>query len=764
MRANDWSVVVSALVAGVFGCSPGTAAREVSLTDEGSAEPAVHPRFDVSQRATSPFPTNLLATTDDTQNTRLRVNLPMPDCVADSRRCADVTALNELDGFSLQPRVSIPFDGDIDPASVNGSNVFLVKLDGSSCRDDHGRDDDDDDDDGHDRGKPRATKIGGDQVVWDVRSRTLHVETAILEQHTRYALIVSRGVLDTRGQRIGRSAEFKRYRHHVPGDYRDDLREALRAARRAGVRKAEVAVASVFTTQSVTYRMEKIRAQLDSAPPATVSFNIGPNGERTVFALSDITKLTWTQHTRTNPDVFADVDTTAETFLLKRVPGAVAAIAYGKFSSPDYLLHPGETMPAIGTRTGTPVVRGHRDVYVNVIVPAGPRPATGWPVAIFGTGAQGTKETWLHRVGATLAASGIATVCIPFYGNGTGPKARLTIDHAPGGTPTTISFLSGGRAVDQNANGIFEPNEGIEAATTAFAIGLRDSYQQSTVDRMVLARAISGMDIDGDGVGGDLDASRIGFFGPSTGGQQGFILAAIDPRITASVFNEAAGPLIVTNWWGASRGRFGAELSSRGRLNPPGVTRIDGVTIPSPAFFDHVPLRAAGGAYRALLSDSTTVTVQSPVVNDRDGAMYAQELREWKKWAGMAGDPAGYAKHLREDTLAGTPARPFLYQVAIGDQTITNPTQLTVLRAGDFADRTSSYRHDLELADNPLIATDPHQTLIRVDSAQDGPTAVALQQQIALFLATGATSNPRPAYLEAPIVNVGLLETLNYTP
>jgi hypothetical protein len=27
---------------------------------------------------------------------------------------------------------------------------------------------------------------------------------------------------------------------------------------------------------------------------------------------------------------------------------------------------------------------------------------------------------------------------------------------------------------------------------------------------------------------------------------------------------------------------------------------------------------------------------------------------------------------------------------------------LTLIRAGNFADRTSSYRHDLEFADNPL--------------------------------------------------------------
>jgi pimeloyl-ACP methyl ester carboxylesterase len=508
--------------------------------------------------------------------------------------------------------------------------------------------------------------------------------------------------------------------------------------------------------------MEKIRRQLDAATPSDVSFNLGPNGERTVFALDDIRTVTWLQHTRHSPDAFAAVNTTPDVNLLRQVPGAVAAIAYGKFSSPDYLVHPGEYMPGIGTRTGTPQVQSYSDVYVNIVVPSGARPANGWPVAIFGTGAQGSKDTWLYRVAGTMAAHGIATACIPFYASGTGPRAHLTIEYAPGGIAKTMSFLAGGRAVDQNGDRVFAPNEGIEAVTTAFSIGLRDSYQQSTVDRMVLARAIGGIDIDGDGVT-DLDPSRIFYFGTSTGAQQGFLLAATDPAIAATVLTNGAGPLIVTNWWGNSRNRFGAELAIRNRLNPPGVTRIDGIPIGGPAFFDNVPLRAAGGAYEVLLEDSSTAIVHAPVVNSRDGAMYVQELREWKKWLGMAGDPAGYAKHLRQIPLEGVRVRPFVYQLAIGDQTIPNPTALTVIRAGNFADRASSYRHDLEFADNPLVVKDPHQILIRIDSPQDGPTSRALQDQIAAFFQTGEMINPRPRYFEAPILDLDLLERLNYT-
>ena len=36
--------------------------------------------------------------------------------------------INTLDGFNLQPRLSIPFDGPIDVNTVNSHNVFLVRM------------------------------------------------------------------------------------------------------------------------------------------------------------------------------------------------------------------------------------------------------------------------------------------------------------------------------------------------------------------------------------------------------------------------------------------------------------------------------------------------------------------------------------------------------------------------------------------------------------------------------------------------------------
>ena len=97
-----------------------------------------------------------------------------------------------LDGFNVQPRLSIPFDGQIDVTTVTSETVFLVPLGGSSCnRDDR-------DDTCGDRARDdRDRVIGIDQVVWDPAAMSLHIESGeLLDQHTRYALIVTRGIRD----------------------------------------------------------------------------------------------------------------------------------------------------------------------------------------------------------------------------------------------------------------------------------------------------------------------------------------------------------------------------------------------------------------------------------------------------------------------------------------------------------------------------------------------------------------------------------------
>ena len=88
------------------------------LTPAAAEAGGVHPRFNIQSVSQSPFPSDRFTVPDPGQRTNLRVNLPSPDCASRPSDCLDVALLNQLDGFNTQPRISIPFDGAIDPGTV----------------------------------------------------------------------------------------------------------------------------------------------------------------------------------------------------------------------------------------------------------------------------------------------------------------------------------------------------------------------------------------------------------------------------------------------------------------------------------------------------------------------------------------------------------------------------------------------------------------------------------------------------------------------
>jgi hypothetical protein len=727
-------------------------------TLEDRCVPSTVAAFDLSVPDVGPFPSDRFTVADSSQLTGRRVNLPLPDLASRPSDYADLSVINTLDGFNLQPRLSIPFSGPIDVNTVGSSTVFLIKLNDPTSP-----------------GEPGGQVVGINQTVWDVATNTLHVESdELLEQHTRYALIVTRGVRDVDGQPVQPSAQFARFRHdlnfgqaHDPAlkEYRKDLLEALKAARHAGVAEKDVVTASVFTTMSATAVLEKIRDQIHAATPAPADFLLGPGGTRTVFAVDDVTGITWNQQTRVGGPLSPVPLTTELTALRDLIPGAVSGIAYGKYTSPEYLIHPGEFIPAVATRTGTPQVQGTADVYFNVVLPSGPMPAGGWPVAIYGTGAEGTKDTWLPRVAGSMAVQGIATVSINFYGRGFGPQSTISVQRASEGP---VTFLAGGRSIDQNGDGAFAGGiEGFESLEPI--IRVRDSYRQTVIDWMQLVRTIqAGVDVDGDG-SADLDPSRIYQFGNSVGGNMGTILLAIEPSVRAGVVNAAGGSVVEWNRLhgvGGPRMRIGQALAERTPplLNAPGISVVDGVPLPGPFFNENLPLRD-GVPWRVGLEDGTSAVIQSPVINTVPGAIAIQEVLENREWAMMSGDPLAYAPHLRKDPLAGVPAKPVIIQFAKGDRNIPNPTETALVRAGDLADRVTFYRHDLAFAEDPTLDRNPHQFLIRVvGNPGEREIALGYQSQIAAFFASDGNTiiHPEPArFFETPIAGP-LPEQINF--
>lgn len=158
-----------------------------------------------------------------------------------------------------------------------------------------------------------------------------------------------------------------------------------------------------------------------------------------------------------------------------------------------------------------------------------------------------------------------------------------------------------------------------------------------------------------------------------------------------------------------------------------------------------------------------------PVINTIAGAIEIQQAFELQEWAGQSGQtPVTWARYVRETPLPGLYPKSVIYQFAKADQQATNPGTTAILRAGNLADRTLHYRHDLAFAEDPAIPKNSHPTLLQVTHPNATVRSIArgLQDQIGSFFASGGAVviHPEPARLfEAPVAGP-LPEDLNYIP
>ncbi|HEU5176896.1 MAG TPA: Ig-like domain-containing protein [Burkholderiales bacterium] len=672
-----------------------------------SSAAATEVLFDPDDRSKTIFPSNLFTVADFSQNTFRRVNLAKPDCTLNLVRCFDVDVLNALDGFNVQPRVSIPFSGPIDPATVNSDSIFLVSL-GSTAG----------------RGSLRE-KVGINQVVWDPASNSLHFEPdELLEQHTRYAVIVTDRVRDAQGERL--TSKLFNDVKGAPRDYRDELQEGFSRSHRHST--GRIVAASVFTTMSVSADLEKIQAGIEAGHPA-------PAVIHGYFPIATVTGVVWNLQPTVGP---ALVPTPLPGIAgLGAFGPVVGAIAFGKYSSPNYL-RPDSTFVPVASRTGAPVQQGTRDVHFNIVLPAGAKPAAGHPVAIFGHGFGDHRLGAFPLVAASMAQRGIATIGINVVGHGFGPLGTITVNTTSG--PVTVP--GGGRGVDQNGDGQIGGTEGSSAAPPNLLVGSSDALRQTAVDLMQLVRQIqAGIDLDGDGAP-DLDSGRIYYFGQSFGAIYGTVFLGVEPAVRAAVPNVGGGPIIdIVRISPVFRPGFAnPAVAARGLLNA------------GAQFIENLPFRD-----------------EAVRVNNVPGAMPVQEFIDQAEWGAQRGNPVAYAPYVRKDPLGRNAPKRVILQVAKGDQTVPNPTSSALIRAGELEDRTTYYRHDLTVAANPTVTRNPHTFLTGLFSSSTAMQTVArqAQAQIAHFFATDGADTIDPdgagALFETPI-GLPLPETPNFIP
>src|SRR3954469_13973521 len=179
------------------------------------------------------FPSNIYTAPDATQVTGLHVALPQPNCATSPSGCGGVPSRDHLAGSNIQPRLTIPFSAPVDPHTISSDTVFLVAANGD--------------------------KVGINQVVISSDGKTVYAESdQQLAQDATYLVVVTTGVHDASGNPVDTST----FRHDL--NYGQTKDPALKAYRKSILdmlplaAPAEVAGASVFTTQSITSISQKI--------------------------------------------------------------------------------------------------------------------------------------------------------------------------------------------------------------------------------------------------------------------------------------------------------------------------------------------------------------------------------------------------------------------------------------------------------------------------------------------------------------------------
>jgi hypothetical protein len=699
----------------------------------------------------SPFPSNQLTQLDFANVTYRRVNLPKPDCTVRVSDCQDIDVINTLDGFSTQPRITVPFDGDIDLSTVTSETVYLVNLGDTQTY------------------RGFGDKVGINQILWDPASQTLVFEPdELLAEHARYVLVVTDGVRDSSGKKLKKSdwdgeddrgdwrdrwdRRFFNASWHKPRNrdaaYQRELSDALRSVRTP--RGTQVVAASLFTTQSTTGDLVNVMRQIKRSRPASANFVIGNAGSvatRAVFNLADVTGMTFNRQTGAAPAFTASPLALGA---LGVVPGAVGQIAYASFQSPNYLVA-GEYMPPVDSLRGQPKAQGDRELMMQLFLPSGTKPAGGWPVAIFGHGFTDSMFGAPWAVASVFASRGIATLAINVVGHGGGAQGSLSVNTASG----TVVVPAGGRGIDQDGNGVIDSTEGSSAAAPRIAISSRDGLRQTVIDLMQLVREVEvGMDVDGDGVA-DLNAQQIYYSGQSFGGIYGTMFLGVEPNVQAGVPNVPGGSITEVARLGAFRFLTAIALYSRvpQLLNKPYVTPPAGY----PSYFgfqfdENMPLRNL-----------------APVVNTVPGAMAIAEVLDRNEWVQQSGNPVSYAAMIRKQPLRGSSAKPVILQFAKGDQTVPNPTSSAIVREGGLESRTTLFRNDLVVAADTsgTVPKNPHTFLTNIGTPSMAALAVAGQIQIAEFFKSGGKvvidpDGNLPLY-ETPIA-LPLPEGLNFIP
>ncbi len=687
----SWVLVLSALL---FGWADAHAA-------------GVRVLYSLSAVHLNPFPTDLLTVPDAAQNTGLRVNLPLPDCGTQRSSCQELGLVNQLDGFSLQPRIQVRFSGAVNVSTLR-SGIFIVWLDKLS---------------GAEAGtRPRGHITAINQVVYDPIANTAYGEAdEILDQRRRYVLVVTDAIRDPGGDPVEPDTGFLAC---VANPFRPEHCTRLEAALGSVAVPGTVAAASLFTTMSATDWMEKARVAIQQS-----NFDFRRIAPKNTFRVSSLAGIQVKLQVRANPSAFEEISVPLIGLLLPNVD----RISFGSFRSPSFLDNR-QTIPAVPTGAPVAAPQVSSEILFHAFLPRAERPPAGYPVVIFGHGLNDSRFGAPTLVADVFAKNGFATVAMNATGHGSGPESAISLLEINGAVTT---LPTGGRSVDLNGDGAIESREGC-VLLEGVPLGLRDCLRQTALDLVQLVRVIrGGVDLDGDG-SVDLDPGRIYYAGQSLGALYGTLLTAVEPGIRTSALNVGGGSVIDIARWSPGFRQLAREFLS---LRTP-------------------PLLNAGADF----NEDYVLRNQPVKVTQLPGAIEIQNLFELLEWSQMAGDPLAFAPHFQASPLPGNTEKRVLWQFARGDRTVPNPQNSAVIRASGMRAHSRMYRHDLAAALAPNLSENPHAFLVDIQSVAGGAIANAAQQQMAGFFTSDGVDIPEVNTLVRFLFGRNIFETPSVLP
>ena len=662
-----------------------------------------------------PFPTDALTIAAPLQITGRQINLPAASCLPEFAgvTCGNTDLLNRFDGFSINPRTMVCFDGPIDAGTLQGG-ISYISLD-------------------------RPSEITGvNQIFYDPATHCAFAKpNAILSQQSRYLLLVTDAVQDASGHKVKESQSFKDCLQHGTDPYCVSLAAAVSAVHGPG--NDHIVVGSTFTTMSATTWLEKARRFVDGNEPGVVL----PAGLVSVFSIASLSNMTWL------PDNSGSGPQDIPLSALNNVD----SVAFGLFLSPNFLNVSG---PAAGTISDPPTTQpleapvqvpglppglppGFVPVSFHVFLPpVARRPSNGkgFPLVIYGHGLGDSQFGAPTYIASTLASQGFATLAMEIQGHGFGPGGTVQLTDTAG---DHFFVAAPGRGIALS-NGPIGPADGCIAPG---AVAVRDCARQTAVD---LAGLVSVLRQTG-GLFGSLDPDRIYYIGQSFGALYGTLFHAVEPAVPAAVLNGDGGSSVDI-----------ARLSMTGRvldleylasLNPPSFVPL----------LLNVPPAPPENYFHDRFNDNYPYRDAPPLVNTVPSAPALQAAFESADWTGMPGDALAFAPHLQVSPLSGVSAKKTLFQFGIGDLEVPNPSESAIVRAAGALASTWMFRFDSAFAlypellgigapglpllphrflSNPTIFSDPAELSI----------ALAAQMQAAQFF--NGNPNPDPNQLLTP--------------